>query len=584
MAVFTFAQAAGQALHLGLSTDTKPTPENGHTFFSTDSGQLLTGNGSIWVPSQKHVNVLSLSDFPTPVSSVITLADNTVYIINGTVDIGTNRIVVGIKNTIVGVDRQNDILQSSTTGTMFTMDNSITPKLTLIFDNLTLKATAGTLINASGGTTDQVTFISTTISSTPTGGTFSGIVFSMRTSSLTSFSVNGFVFSGVNTALTFRDSSATNNVGTVFDCTSATFSQVRISRNSITASAGNTFLNATGTTITTAAQIALCIFSGTSSHLVNASGVTTPWVFTANQGVANTPVAGLPGPPGQDGADGEDGPSGPPGAQGATGSQGAAGNAGPQGSTGPAVFLEAETGEDGMMGPPGSMGPSGTVGTTGAQGPAGPAVYLEADAGPDGEPGPPGRDGTAGASGTTGSQGPIGPPVFLEADAGEDGQPGSPGVNGLMGLPGQTGAQGPTGPPIFLVGESGEDGESGRPGVTGANGATGAQGPMGPTAHLLADESDDISFPMPVSVNYNPGTVVTPAVPASTVAVRNSTGRAVTVYVKAGTLTVINVGGTVTGIAAAAAANMAHSIPLAPNQTIAITYSVAPTWVWVGGL
>lgn len=290
MAVFTFAQAAGQALHLGLSTDTKPTPTSGHTFFSTDSEQLLTGNGSSWVPAQKHVNVLSLSDFPTPVSSVITLADNTVYLINGTVDIGTNRIVVGIKNTITGVDRQNDILQSSTTGTMFTMDNSVTPKLTLIFDNLTLKATAGTLINASGGVADQVTFISTTISSTPTGGTFSGIVFSMRTSSLTSFSVNGFVFSGANTALTFRDSSATNNVGTVFNCTSATFSQVRISRNSITASSGNTFLNATGTTITTAAQIALCIFSGTSSHLVGVNSDTVPWVFTANQGVTNTKI------------------------------------------------------------------------------------------------------------------------------------------------------------------------------------------------------------------------------------------------------------------------------------------------------
>lgn len=290
MAVFTFAQAAGQALHLGLSTDTKPSPVTGHTFFTTDSNQLLTGNGSSWVPAQKHVNVLSLSDFPAPVSDVITLTDNTVYLINGTVDIGTNRIVVGVKNTIAGVDRQNDILQSSTTGTMVTMDNSSTPKLTLIFDNLTLKATAGTLISASGGTTDQVTFISTTITTTPLGGTFSGVVFSMRTSSLSGFTTNGFVFSGSNVALTFRDSSATNNVGTVFDCTSATFAQVRISRNSITASSGNTFLNATGTTITTAANLALNIFSGTSTHLTGVTGETAGWAFTANTGVTNTKI------------------------------------------------------------------------------------------------------------------------------------------------------------------------------------------------------------------------------------------------------------------------------------------------------
>lgn len=85
------------------------------------------------------------------------------------------------------------------------------------------------------------------------------------------------------------------------------------------------------------------------------------------------------------------------------------------------------------------------------------------------------------------------------------------------------------------------------------------------------------------NLGYNPlSTVAQPAVAASTTAVWNSTGVTCTVYVKGGTLTVITVGGVASGIAAAIGASDAYPILVAPNQQIAITYSVAPTWVWVG--
>lgn len=86
------------------------------------------------------------------------------------------------------------------------------------------------------------------------------------------------------------------------------------------------------------------------------------------------------------------------------------------------------------------------------------------------------------------------------------------------------------------------------------------------------------------NLGFNPKSVVAqPAVPASTVAVFNSTGVDCTVYVKAGTLTVIAVGGVTTGIAVGSGATgIAYSIPVAANQQIAITFTVAPTWVWVG--
>lgn len=83
---------------------------------------------------------------------------------------------------------------------------------------------------------------------------------------------------------------------------------------------------------------------------------------------------------------------------------------------------------------------------------------------------------------------------------------------------------------------------------------------------------------------FNPkSTVAQPAVPATTVAVFNSTGVDCTVYVKAGTLTVITVGGVATGITVGSGATgIAYAIPVAANQSIAITFTVAPTWIWVG--
>src|SRR6266566_1726677 len=94
------------------------------------------------------------------------------------------------------------------------------------------------------------------------------------------------------------------------------------------------------------------------------------------------------------------------------------------------------------------------------------------------------------------------------------------------------------------------------------------------------DDREPDAAPIFFDQNSNPRVVVTPAIPASATAISNTTGVHVTVYIVGGTLTAITVGGTATGITAAAPANTAHVIPLTSNQTIALTYTGAPTWVW----
>lgn len=81
----------------------------------------------------------------------------------------------------------------------------------------------------------------------------------------------------------------------------------------------------------------------------------------------------------------------------------------------------------------------------------------------------------------------------------------------------------------------------------------------------------------------SPG-ITTPAIPATTVAVANTTTVDVIVYLLSGNaaVTVISVNGTATGLVLAASATSCATVYLPAGSTIALTYaSTAPTWVWM---
>lgn len=69
-----------------------------------------------------------------------------------------------------------------------------------------------------------------------------------------------------------------------------------------------------------------------------------------------------------------------------------------------------------------------------------------------------------------------------------------------------------------------------------------------------------------------------PAVPASTVAATNTSRRPMFVEVAGGTVTVVKVDNVTVG------ARTSGSFYVRPGSTIAITYSVAPTWQWFPAL
>lgn len=78
---------------------------------------------------------------------------------------------------------------------------------------------------------------------------------------------------------------------------------------------------------------------------------------------------------------------------------------------------------------------------------------------------------------------------------------------------------------------------------------------------------------------YVPGSIPAPAVPASTVAQSNFSGMDVFVSILGGTGTVISVDGLVTGLLYSATGT---SLVLPSGSAITLTYTVAPTWTWLG--
>jgi len=82
------------------------------------------------------------------------------------------------------------------------------------------------------------------------------------------------------------------------------------------------------------------------------------------------------------------------------------------------------------------------------------------------------------------------------------------------------------------------------------------------------------------NVGYNPlGSITAPTVTASPCTPATKSGDFM-VYIKGGTVSEIAIGGVATGVTLTTGATAAFR--LAAQQTVTVTYSAAPTWVWIG--
>ncbi|MBT3422031.1 MAG: hypothetical protein HN431_04420, partial [Bacteroidetes bacterium] len=227
-----------------------------------------------------HVIVKSVSDFPDAVSGVITLADNVTYEINGTVNLGSTRLVMGVSNVIHGIDKSDDKLVYTGTGSMITSANQdFTIRTVLLYAPI-----SGSQIFNVSGSTCKIQLMDNIFYGCKDLGVFNGGDILTMNLNLITLCSDGFEIKGTQNKLYYFNNLYEANVaGTAISIPSGTFGIVQIQSNFIEVATGLTGLNIVGATATVGeAKIVHNFFSGTGTYLTGVSTAYASWFFYGN--------------------------------------------------------------------------------------------------------------------------------------------------------------------------------------------------------------------------------------------------------------------------------------------------------------
>lgn len=252
-----------------------------------------TGSGS-WgaVPGagQNQVTINTASDFPAAVAGVISLEDNTVYQISGSINVGSDRFLLGNQSQIEGSIVSVDSITSSTTGTLFTATTSVT------FKNITLSAANGKMFSATGaGALAEIFVVSNvTILTCDTLGTFTNwglTVFSEF--GLLNAATNGINFVGTCGELKTFAATYLDYSGIGIDLGTATFNGIFIGPNvRFSSQVGTTGLDVAPNSANINANlrgfINNTIFEGAGTGTIGLDPSDILWSLANNAGVADT--------------------------------------------------------------------------------------------------------------------------------------------------------------------------------------------------------------------------------------------------------------------------------------------------------
>ena len=217
---------------------------------STDDAITITSGGG-----QNVVIVNSLSDLPTPVASVISLAASTTYQISGAVNIGVNRLALGTYTAIVGNSPQSDVITSTNAGFLLTATN------TFSINNVGFSA-AGGWLSCTGSGTEEASISGVEVAACSVLAEIT--TWNFMTVFASHFEVattDGFRFFGACVHASFDSNHFHSGViGSQIDLGTATFDHFNIGVN-------NTFILASGITAITVAASSANINVGSSGHI-----------------------------------------------------------------------------------------------------------------------------------------------------------------------------------------------------------------------------------------------------------------------------------------------------------------------------
>ena len=251
--------------------------------FPTSTG--LAGN--------EFVFVFSKLDLPTPVSGVITLANNYTYFITKTIDLTGDRLVCGVNTVIIGGSSENCILKSTGLSSSTAL---ITSVYSLPIRNITI--THGTALNLDGdGTTTALDWFGVNFTDCATVGTikdYTNFVMSdgafLNSGNLTFDGTIGTI--GVSNSLF---DCATGSTALIFPSTLTVSRRIRIIYSSFIALTGEIAINLnTSATVSSERYILDTVnFSGGGTYTSGVTYTDNKALFVNCVGITNTSTKGF---------------------------------------------------------------------------------------------------------------------------------------------------------------------------------------------------------------------------------------------------------------------------------------------------
>lgn len=245
-----------------------------------------------------QVVVTNIAHFPAPVAGVITLTNNLQYLISGTVNIGINRLVMGINTTIIGTDPLLDKLVYTGTSAMISGTN-VSGGIRRL--TITASGVGSTVYNLTGAGTYLFQSQECIYAGCTSLGTINNFILCIFDKNFITQSSNGLTFSGTNGDLFIIDNDFDNNLNTagckfINFATGTTVSDIAIVRNFFHCQANESAIVQAGTlTISQYAKIVLGSFSGAGTYLTGISPTSVEWTIDNNTGIRNSNANGVIG-------------------------------------------------------------------------------------------------------------------------------------------------------------------------------------------------------------------------------------------------------------------------------------------------
>ena len=235
----------------------------------------------------KRVLVNSLSDLPDPVLDEITLAAYTKYELANDINLGLNKLIMGMNTVVSGIESLVITLSYSGTGDVFEFTNT-----TNRVNNLTISAPSGGLFSwsSSAGLELRVEDVQ---SSSARYGTFSGSSSILRFTNVSpTVSTTGLQFSGSWASVLWQVSGVNLQAGSMFDLGSAQFNSFLVTETLGFLAAGSSFITGLADSgnipATGLGTVLLTRLSGSGTVLTGVKDSDARWEFFHNNLIKDT--------------------------------------------------------------------------------------------------------------------------------------------------------------------------------------------------------------------------------------------------------------------------------------------------------